>query len=171
MSLNEKINKIKITLFGNVWAARLIKLLRYVGGALLAWLIWKSEYMLGKETPAQIFRSYIRDWSTKNVDILLSVALTIGYFLALLLVYFYLSGKLIKWLTRIEIPASQQDQIFQNKIYSADEKTHYSVEKIINLEINGYRGSSYVDLKGNLSLSLQKTSQKRQANCFCPPLS
>ena len=83
MNLNEQINKIKISLFGNIWIVRLVKLLRYIGGGLLAWLIWKSEYMFGKETPAQVFRGYIRDWSTKNVDTLLSVILTLSYFFTL----------------------------------------------------------------------------------------
>ena len=137
-----------------------MKLLRYIGGGLLAWLIWKSEYMFGKETPAQVFRGYIRDWSTKNVDTLLSVILTLSYFFTLLFIYFYLSGKLIEWLTIIVIPASQQDKIFRDRVYSVSEKKHYSVEKIDNLEITSFRGSSYVDLKGMISLKNQKSTKQ-----------
>ena len=101
MGYNNKINKIKISLFGNIWIVRLLKLLRYIGGGFLAWIIWKSEYMFPKRTPGQVFRSYVRDWNTKNVDTLLSVALQIGFIIALLFAYFWLSGKLVEWLTRV----------------------------------------------------------------------
>lgn len=165
MDSNEQINKIKIALFGNVWVVRLVKLLRYVGGGLLTWLIWKSEYMFGEQTPTQIFKSYVRDWNTKNVDVLLTVTLTFALVLFLMFIYFWLSGLLIKMLIRIDIPANQQDKIFRDKIYSVDEKTNYSVEKIDNLEITGFRGSSYVSLKGMISLK-NKQSTKQIAFIF-----
>jgi len=45
MSLNEKINKIKITLFGNIWIARIVKAFLYLSVILVGWLICKSEYL------------------------------------------------------------------------------------------------------------------------------
>ncbi|CAJ0913768.1 12909_t:CDS:2 [Entrophospora sp. SA101] len=69
----------------------------------------------------------------------------------------------VEWLVRIEIPASQQDQIFQNKNYSLDEKTNYTVEKIDNLEITGFRGSSYVSLKGMIALKSKEKNTKQIA--------
>lgn len=59
----------------------------------------------------------------------------------------------------MDIPANQQDQIFQNKIYSVDGKTHYSVEKITNLEISSFRNSAYVTIQGTFSL-LEKNKTK-----------
>ncbi|CAI2180917.1 8841_t:CDS:2 [Funneliformis geosporum] len=82
-----------------------------------------------------------------------------GFFLLLLSVYFYLSGKLVQWLVRIEIPANQQEPIFQNKIYLADEKTHYAVEKITNLEISSYANSASATVQGTLSLLLKKPTK------------
>jgi len=58
------------------------------------------------------------------------------------------------------IPASQQDKIFRDRVYSVSEKKHYSVEKIDNLEITSFRGSSYVDLKGMISLKNQKSTKQ-----------
>ncbi|CAJ0882711.1 10682_t:CDS:10 [Entrophospora sp. SA101] len=55
------------------------------------------------------------------------------------------------------------DQIFQNKNYSLDEKTNYTVEKIANLEITGFRGSSYVALEGMIALKSRARSTKQIA--------
>ncbi|RHZ36331.1 AAA family ATPase [endosymbiont GvMRE of Glomus versiforme] len=160
MNFQEQINKAKITLFGNIWIVRLIKLLCYVGCGFLAWLIWKSEYIFGKQTPAQVFKTYIRDWNTKNVNDLLYNLLTIGCFLAIIGLYFYLSGKLVEWLTTINIPASQQDKIFQEKVYSVDGKNNYSVKKVDSLEITGFRNSAYVTCQGIISLQNKQSSKQ-----------
>lgn len=151
MNLQAQINKIKITFFGNIWIVRLVKLLRYVVGGILARLIWKSEYIFGKQTPAQVFKTFL-DWSTKNVNDILYNVLTMGYFIAFLIFYFYLSGKLVEWLITINIPASQQDKVFQEKSYLIDNKTSYSVKQVNDLEITGFRNSAFINLYGKIFL-------------------
>ena len=72
---------------------------------------------------------------------------TFAFFCFLVFVLFYLSGLLVKWLVRVNISPKQQIQIIEKKLYSPDEKTNYTVEKIDNLESTVFQGSSYISLK------------------------
>jgi len=90
---------------------------------------------------------------------------TFAFFCFLVFVFFYLSGLLVEWLVKVNISPKQQMQIIEKKLYSPDEKTNYTVEKIDNLEITDFRGSSYVALKG--ILSLKEGKNKKTINFIC----
>ncbi|CAJ0832629.1 4180_t:CDS:10 [Entrophospora sp. SA101] len=57
-------------------------------------------------------------------------------------------------------------QVIEKKLYSIDEKTNYTVEKIDNLESTVFRGSSCVALKGTLSLKDGKKKKSIDFICY-----
>ena len=146
MDFHEQINKIKIALFGNVWMVRLVKLLRYLSVGLVGWLISRSEYLFLKpSTPKSTFMS-LWNWKDQKFERLSSSFFIFVFFCLLIFVYFYLSGLVVEWLIRINLSPRQQVQIIEKKNYAVDEKTHYSVEKIANLENTVFWNSPYVYL-------------------------
>ncbi|RHZ36954.1 ATP-binding protein [endosymbiont GvMRE of Glomus versiforme] len=161
MNFQEQINKTKITLFGNIWTVRLVKLLRYVGGGLVAWWITKSKYLFAI-SPWQTLQKILK-WSDGNVDSVSRAIFVLSFAGLLIFIYFLLSGWLVNWLIKVNITPQQQTQILQKKTYTLDEKTSYSVNKFDNLEITTFR--NYATLKGILHLS--KGTQKKSINFVC----
>ncbi|CAJ0761989.1 21774_t:CDS:10, partial [Entrophospora sp. SA101] len=67
---------------------------------------------------------------------------------------------------RVNVSPRQQIQVIEKKLYSIDEKTNYTVEKIDNLESTVFRGSSCVALKGTLSLKDGKKKKSIDFICY-----
>ena len=66
-----------------------------------------------------------------------------------LTIYFYLSGILVEWLTRVELSPHQQVQILSQKVFTL-EKESYSAN-LDQLEITNYFSSPHATLKGSLT--------------------
>ena len=164
MSLNETINKIKLNLFGNPWTVWLVKILRYVGGGALFYLVSKSPYLFSQEEGKRgdFFTSLreILKWYEKDINVLLSFFWILVLIVFLLTIYFYLSGILVEWLTRIELSPQQQIQILSQKTYSI-KKENYTVN-LDRLEVISYFSSPHTALKG--SFTFQNKQRKGKVN-------
>jgi SpoVK/Ycf46/Vps4 family AAA+-type ATPase len=166
MSLNDKINKVKITLFGNTWIARIAKWILYSSVVLVAWLISKSENLFpGKKVGPWVVLKNTMKWEDRSLEEWLNGFFALSFFALLVFAYFWILSIFVEWLTKIEISPHQQIKIIEKKSYELDEKLSYKIEKVNSLKVTVFRGSSYVSLTGNLLLSNGK--QKKTIDFVC----
>lgn len=90
---------------------------------------------------------------------------TFVFFVFLLVLYFYFSGKLIQSLARINISANQFHDILKNKTYHLEEKQKYSITNVDDLEANIFPNSSCLIFRG--SLIFEKQGKIGKINFIC----
>lgn len=167
MKLKEKINKIKIAIFGNKWTFRTLETVRYLGCLIIAWSLWKSDKLFFGYSILKIIK-LLWNWDSLTAVNLVNNVLKVFFITSILILYLFLTERLIKGLTSIYLPADKQVKIIKSRSYILDKQTSYIVTSIDELEAIETGDSHCIKLIANLSLSLKGFPEdKKQIRFVC----